>query len=88
MKRPRVRHVAIILIGLCATGCDHAPSFNLLGSYFPAWMVCLPVAILLTIALRFLVQRFRLEDYLRPVFISYFAAWAFFTFSLWLLFFS
>jgi YtcA family len=51
-------------------------------------MVCLPVAILLTIALRFLVQRFRLEDYLRPVFISYFAAWAFFTFSLWLLFFS
>ena len=51
-------------------------------------MVCFPVAILLTVLIRLIARRFGLEDYLRPVFLTYIAVWAFFTFSLWLLLFA
>ncbi|MGA3202663.1 MAG: YtcA family lipoprotein, partial [Bryobacteraceae bacterium] len=34
-----------------------APSFDILGSFFPAWLVCLAVAVLLTIAVRWLLMR-------------------------------
>ncbi len=33
-------------------GCDGAPSRNILGSYFPSWMVCALVGIALAIAAR------------------------------------
>jgi hypothetical protein len=87
MGRKTLRVIAAVLLA-GATGCGHAPSFNLLGSYFPAWLVCFPIAILLTVLLRFVVRRVQIEDYLRPVFLSYFASWAFFMFALWLVFFS
>ncbi len=25
----------------CLAGCDHAPEFNIVGSYFPAWLLCM-----------------------------------------------
>ena len=25
---------------LCAAGCSRAPTFNILGSFFPAWILC------------------------------------------------
>ena len=28
-----------------AVGCSQAPSFDILGSYFPAWLVCILVGI-------------------------------------------
>ncbi len=88
MKRRSIQQLALTFLGLSVTGCGHAPSFNLLGSYFPAWLVCLPVAILLTVIVRTLARRLEIEEYLRPVFLSYLAVWAFFIFCLWLLFFS
>lgn len=88
MRSENRRRAQLGLLALSTSACGHAPSFNLVGSYFPAWLVCIPLAILLTIALRLLVRRMGVESYLRPVFLSYIAAWALFTFSLWLLFFS
>jgi hypothetical protein len=86
--RSKTARVLLIALFVGATGCGHAPSFNLLGSYFPAWLVCFPIAILLTVLLRLVLRRLLIEDYFRPVFLSYFASWAFFMFALWLLFFS
>jgi hypothetical protein len=83
-----VRIAPLLLVYFLTAGCGHAPSFNLLGSYFPAWLVCLPVAISLTVLIRLGVRRLGVEDYFRPEFLSYLAAWAFFTFVLWLVFFS
>lgn len=34
---PRYSLLACLLL----TGCGHAPSFNILGSYFPAWLLCI-----------------------------------------------
>jgi YtcA family len=43
---------------LLITGCGRAPSFDILGSFFPAWLVCLVVAIVLTVVSRMLLNRY------------------------------
>ena len=43
---------------LLITGCERAPSFNIVGSYFPAWLLCLVVAVLLTVVSRALLNRY------------------------------
>jgi hypothetical protein len=43
---------------LLITGCGRAPSFNIVGSYFPAWLLCLVVAVLLTVVSRALLNRY------------------------------
>lgn len=40
------------------------PSFSLLGAYFPSWMLCLLIAILITLLLRVVFIRIGLDDIL------------------------
>jgi YtcA family len=62
-----------------------APSFDILGSFFPAWLACLAVALLLTFAARWLLLRLHVVIAL-PVLV-YPSLAALFTFALWLAFF-
>ena len=62
-----------------------APSFDVLGSFFPAWLVCLGLALLFTIASRWLLMRVHVELSL-PI-LTYPSLTAVFTLSLWLGFF-
>jgi hypothetical protein len=84
----------IAAIGACtatmllATGCSRAPTFNILGSFFPAWILCGVLGILLTVGVRILFVRFSFEQELSPLIVVYPCLAAFFTFSIWLLFFS
>ena len=74
---------------LLVAGCSRAPSFNILGSYFPAWIVCGILGILLAVAVRLFFVRINLENQLvAPLILVYPCLTAFFTFTLWLLFFS
>ena len=66
-------------------GCSRAPSAEVLGSFFPAWLVCFIVAIALTALVRSLVMRLRVKVAL-PMLV-YPGLAAFFTFALWLVFF-
>jgi YtcA family len=66
-------------------GCSRAPSVDLLGSFFPAWLVCFIVAIVLTALVRLLVTRLHVKVAL-PM-LAYPGLAAFFTFALWLVFF-
>jgi len=66
---------------LLMTGCARAPSFDILGSFFPAWLVCLVVAILLTVVSQALLSRY--VEIVWPVFV-YPSLTALFTFVLWL----
>ncbi len=75
----------LLLVGMLSTSCSRAPSFDLLGSFFPAWLVCLAVGLLLTATARWLLLRVRIELAL-PVF-TYPSLTALFTFALWLAFF-
>ena len=43
---------------LLITGCGRAPSFDIMGSFFPAWLVCLVLAIVLTVVSRMLLNRY------------------------------
>jgi hypothetical protein len=79
-----VSSAAMVLIA----GCSRAPSFNLLGSFFPAWILCGIIGILLAVAVRLLFVRIKLEEQLSPLILVYPCLAAFFTFILWLLFFS
>ena len=66
-------------------GCARAPSFEIVGSFFPAWLVCLIVAILLTVFTRWLLLRFHIPI-AWPI-LTHPSLTAFFTFALWLIFF-
>jgi YtcA family len=73
---------------LLAAGCSRAPSFNILGSFFPSWILCGVIGILLTVAARLFFLRIKFEQELSPLILVYPCLTAFFTFTLWLLFFS
>ena len=91
MKISSSQAVAVALSSaapLLAAGCSRAPTFNILGSYFPSWLVCGVLGILLAAAVRLFFVRIKLEEQLQPLILVYPCLAAFFTFTLWLLFFS
>ena len=77
-----------LLFATTLAGCRRAPTFNILGSYFPSWLVCLFAGIVLAIvANRFLV-RFALDkEILWPV-VVYPCFVLLFACVLWLILFS
>jgi len=79
---------ACVTAMLSATGCSRAPSFNILGSFFPAWLLCGTLGILLAAVVRVVFVRLDFEKQLSPLILVYPCLAAFFTFSIWLLFFS
>ena len=81
-----LRYLTLGLVVLLA-GCRGAPAFNVLGSYFPAWLFCLLVGTLLTIAARVVLRKYNLSDALNPPLLMYTCLTAFFTFATWLIFF-
>jgi YtcA family len=69
-------------------GCGRAPSFNILGSYFPAWLICMVVGIVLATVVYWVLTRFRLDKEIPWTILVYPCLAAFFAFTLWLVFFS
>jgi hypothetical protein len=66
-------------------GCGRAPALDILGSFFPDWLVCLVAAILLTAIVRLVLLHFHMNLDL-PV-LAYSSLTAILTFALWLIFF-
>jgi len=75
----------LLVAAVSSTGCSRAPSFDILGSFFPAWLVCLALGLLLTVAARWLFLRVRVVLAI-PV-LTYPSLTALLTFALWLSFF-
>ena len=73
---------------LPTAGCSRAPAFNILGSFFPAWILCGVIGIALTVGVRLVFVRTNFERKLSPLILVYPCLALFFTFSTWLLFFS
>ena len=74
----------LVFTCLAVAGCERAPSFDILGSYFPGWLVCLTVALLITVLVRFLLLRLKIEV-AAPI-VVYPSLLASLTFAQWLLF--
>jgi hypothetical protein len=75
----------LLFAATIGTSCSRAPSFDILGSFFPAWLACLTSGLLLTVGVRWLLLRAGVVLSL-PV-LTLPSLTALFTFALWLTFF-
>jgi YtcA family len=78
------RRSGLVFTCLAVAGCDRAPSLDIMGSYFPGWLVCLTVALLITVLVRFFLLRLKIE--LPAPIVVYPSLLAGLTFAQWLLF--
>ena len=76
----------IALLTCLVSGCSRAPSFDIVGSFFPAWLICLVIGILLTTLAQWLLLRQQIVV-VWPILV-YPSLTALFTFLFWLIFFS
>jgi hypothetical protein len=74
----------LLPLALLLGGCSRAPSVDIIGSFFPAWMICLVIAVILTFAVRYLLVRLRLESELGPLALFYPSLLTLLTSALWL----
>ena len=81
----RISRLSWLIAALFCAGCGRAPSFDVLGSFFPAWLMCLAAGLLLTVIAHWLISRVGVE--LSIPIITYPSLTALFTFALWLSFF-
>jgi hypothetical protein len=64
----------------------HSPQIDVFGSYFPAWMVCIVVGIVLTVVVRQLLVAIEVDAQLRPAGLVYLSMWVVFALSVRLVF--
>jgi hypothetical protein len=72
--------LAVILL----QGCSSAPSQNILGSYFPSWMVCALISLVVTVVVRGIFVKTGIDAVLPVPLIAYLGLFAAFTFAAWL----
>jgi len=72
---------------LFLTGCGRAPAISVMGSFFPAWMICLTLGVVLAFLVRFILLRYRLEPEVGPLVLFYPCVVVLSTCLLWLIFF-
>ena len=65
----------------------HSPTLDVLGSYFPAWIVCIILGLVLTVVARQLLIGLKLNSYLRPAGLVYFCMMILWTMAVWLIWF-
>ena len=80
-----VKLLPLLLVAPLLSSCSRAPSVDVLGSFFPAWLFCFVLAIVLTALVRLGLQRLHFQ--LAFPILVYLSLAAFFTFALWLIFF-
>jgi hypothetical protein len=66
-------------------GCKGAPSINLVGSFFPAWMLCVAIGMFGVLLLRRVFVRTGIEPHLGTLPLVYFCLWVLLTLGSWLL---
>jgi Na+/glutamate symporter len=77
-----------VALATVLTGCGRAPTFNILGSFFPSWLVCLFAGIILAALTSRVFVRLALDkEILWPV-VVYPCLALFFACALWLILFS
>ena len=77
----------VVFALLFLTGCRGAPSINVLGSFFPGWMLCMALGIIGTLVFRQVFIKTKIESQLVARPLVYLCLWGLITLSSWLLFF-
>ncbi|MEA3210288.1 MAG: hypothetical protein QOE70_3345 [Chthoniobacter sp.] len=83
---------AIALLSLCSLpGCQragyHSPAVDVLGAYFPAWMISIVIGLILTLIARLVLVALKLDPELRPAALVHLCLWVLFTLGTWIVLF-
>ena len=82
LLRPR-RTAAGVLIGVA--GCGVSPSVNVLGSFFPAWLISIVVGVVLTVVVQQVLVAIDVAADLRPAAVVYPSLVGLLTLATWLM---
>ena len=98
-NRPRVRRVwsrpvriagllllIWALIFLVRPLSHRSPTIDILGSYFPAWMICIVSGLTLTLLSRWIIRAYHLEAYATPAPLIYTCLMLIYTSGTWIIF--
>lgn len=78
-------HFLVLIAVTSLSGCDGAPSRNILGSYFPSWMVCALLGMAVAGIARGILRSTGILQELPVPFVVILAIGCAATFTLWLL---
>ena len=81
---PRIRNIAGALIA-CLSGCSSSPSRNILGSYFPSWMICALIGLGATVVFRAVLAKAGIDGELPMPIVVYLAFATAVSLAVWLL---
>jgi YtcA family len=76
-----------VAIGLPVAACSSAPTLDLLGSYFPAWMLCAVIGIVTAVIIRQILAVAGINDYVVAPLLTYAGLAVSATLLAWLLWF-
>ena len=76
-----------VAIALPVAACSYSPTMNLLGSYFPAWMLCAVIGIVASVIIRQILAVAGINDYVVAPLLTYAALAVSATLLAWLLWF-
>jgi len=71
---------------LMCSACSRAPSVSIIGSFFPIWMICLTVGVVIAFVVRVLLLRYKLENQVGPLWLFYPSSVTLSACLLWLIF--
>jgi hypothetical protein len=86
--RTTLRHLAIPVAILFVTGCNRNPNVEIVGSYFPGWMISLALSVLLSFGAHALLRKQGLTYMIGHPAVVYPSMVVLFTCLLWLCFFA
>ena len=85
LRNSRLTRLLLLLICSPLSSCSRAPSVDVLGSFFPAWLLCFVAGTVLAALVRLLLLR--LNRKMPFPILAYPSLAAFLTFTLWVVFF-
>jgi len=83
-SNPTYKLPAGVLASMLLAGCARAPAIDVEGSFFPAWIICLVIAVVLTFAIRWVLLRLRMESEVGPLVVFYPSLLTLLTIVLWM----
>ena len=94
VRRDRSRPVVLVgfllligtLIFVLRPLSHRSPTIDILGSYFPAWMICIVSGLTLTLVSRWIIRAYHLEPYASPAPLIYSCLTTIYTFVTWIVF--
>jgi hypothetical protein len=76
-----------VAIALAVGACSYSPTMDLLGSYFPAWMLCAVIGIVAAVIIRQILAVAGINDYVVAPLLTYAGLAVSATLLVWLLWF-